>query len=83
MPKVSVVMPIYNAGRFLCVALDSVVAQTLADIEIVCVDDGSTDSSLEVIREYAARDPRIVVITGPNAGYGATMNKGIAAATGD
>lgn len=83
MPKVSVVMPIYNAGRYLRESLDSVVGQTLTDIEIVCVDDGSTDASLDVIREYAARDQRIVVLTGPNAGYGAAMNKGIAAATGD
>lgn len=83
MPKVSVVMPIYNAGRYLRESLDSVVGQTLTDIEIVCVDDGSTDSSLDVIREYAARDQRFVVLTGPNAGYGAAMNKGIAAATGD
>ena len=83
MPKVSVVMPIYNAECYLRESLDSVVAQTLQDIEIVCVDDGSTDSSLEIIREYAACDQRFVVLTGPNAGYGAAMNKGIDAATGD
>lgn len=83
MPRVSVVMPIYNAEKYLREALDSVVAQSLTDIEIVCVDDGSTDSSLSIIREYAARDSRIRIITEPNAGYGAAMNKGVDAATGD
>ena len=82
MPKVSVVMPVYNAEKYLRESLESVMRQTLSDIEIVCVDDGSTDSSLDIIREYAALDQRIRIITGPNAGYGAAMNKGIAAATG-
>ena len=83
MPKVSVIMPVYNAESYLRESLDSVVSQTLHDIEIVCVDDGSTDSSLEVLKEYAAQDPRFCIITGPNAGYGAAMNKGIDAASGD
>ena len=83
MPKVSVIMPIYNAERYLRAALDSVVSQTLNEIEIICVDDGSSDSSLKILSEYAARDPRVRVITGPNGGYGVAMNKGIDAAIGD
>ncbi len=83
MAKVSVILPIYNVRDYLREALDSVLNQTLTDLEILCVNDGSTDGSLEIIREYAARDSRIVVITGPNGGYGKAMNKGLDAATGE
>lgn len=83
MEKVSVILPIYNVSQYLRQALDSVVNQTLRELEIICVDDGSTDDSLETIREYAQRDPRIVVITGPNGGYGKAMNKGLDRATGE
>lgn len=83
MPKVSIILPIYNVREYLAEALDSVINQTLRDLEIICVDDGSTDGSLDIIREYAAKDPRIVVITGPNGGYGKAMNKGLDRATGD
>lgn len=82
-PKVSVVMPIYNAEPFLRQALDSVVGQTLKDIEIVCVNDGSKDSSLSILEEYAAKDSRIKIIDGPNGGYGHAMNTGMASATGE
>ena len=51
-PKVSVIMPIYNSSEFLRDGLDSILKQTLADIEIICVDDGSKDNSLEILREY-------------------------------
>lgn len=81
-PLVSVVMPIYNAEPYLREALDSVSKQTLRDLEIVCVNDGSTDTSLATIQEYAVCDPRIVIVDGPNGGYGVAMNKGIDAATG-
>ena len=83
MAKVSVILPIYNVSQYLHEALDSVVRQTLQDIEIICVNDGSTDNSLDIINEYAARDNRIVVITGPNGGYGKAMNKGLDRATGE
>ena len=82
-PCVTIVMPIYNAGSFLIQSLDSAVCQTLEDIEIVCVNDGSTDGSLSVMREYAKGDGRIKVIDKPNGGYGHAMNRGIAAATGE
>lgn len=83
MKKVSVILPIYNVSAYLRECLDSVVSQTLTELEIICVDDGSTDNCLEIIREYAARDSRIVVITGPNGGYGKAMNKGLDRATGE
>ena len=83
MSKVSVILPIYNVSQYLHEALDSVVRQTLKDIEIICVNDGSTDNSLDIINEYAAKDDRIVVITGPNGGYGKAMNKGLDRATGE
>lgn len=83
MYKVSVILPIYNVSQYLRECLDSVVRQTLKELEIICVDDGSTDDSLEIIQEYAAKDERIVVITGPNGGYGKAMNKGLDRATGE
>ena len=83
MPKVSVVLPIYNSSQYLREALDSVVNQTLNDIEIICVNDGSTDNSLDIVNEYAARDKRIIVINKTNSGYGHSMNKGIDAAAGE
>lgn len=81
--KVTVILPIYNVSQYLHECLDSVTRQTLKELEIVCVDDGSTDNSLEIIREYAAKDDRIVIITGPNGGYGKAMNKGLDCATGE
>lgn len=83
MKKVSVIIPIYNVSVYLRECLDSVIGQSLQELEIICVNDGSTDNSLEIIREYEARDPRIVVITGPNGGYGKAMNKGLDCATGE
>lgn len=83
MKKVSVILPIYNVSQYLRECLDSVLAQTLQELEIICVNDGSTDDSLDIIREYAAKDPRIVVITGPNGGYGKAMNKGLDRAEGE
>lgn len=83
MKKVSVILPIYNVSRYLRECLDSVTGQSLRDLEILCVNDGSTDDSLDIIQEYAARDERIVIITGPNGGYGKAMNHGLDRATGE
>ena len=83
MYKVSVILPIYNVSQYLQECLDSVVRQTLKELEIICVNDGSTDDSLEIIQRYAEKDERIVVITGPNGGYGKAMNKGLDRATGE
>lgn len=81
-PKVSIVVPIYNVEKYLAECIDSIIGQTLTDIEIILVNDGSTDHSLEICNEYARKDPRIVVIDKPNEGYGKTMNRGLDAATG-
>lgn len=83
MAKVSIILPIYNVQDYLVECLESVVHQTLQDIEIICVNDGSTDHSLEIIDAYAQKDERIVVISGPNGGYGKAMNKGLDRASGE
>ena len=80
--KVTVIMPIYNASAYLRPALDTVVEQTLREIEIICIDDGSTDRSLDIVKEYKARDCRIRIVTETNAGPAAARNKGIVRARG-
>lgn len=82
-PKVSVIIPVYNVEEYLRQCLDSVINQTLKEIEIICVDDGSTDSSLEILKEYAAKDPRITVITQQNLHAGVARNAGLAVAKGE
>ena len=82
-PKVSVLVPIYNTPEpFLRKCLDSLVGQTLANMEIICIDDGSTNDAPLVIADYRARDPRIRVVTKANSGYGDSMNWGIRTARG-
>ena len=82
-PKVSVVIPVYNVQKYLGRCLDSVIGQTLKEIEIIAVNDGSTDDSLVILREYEEKDSRIRIIDKPNSGYGNSMNRGIAAARGE
>lgn len=79
---VSVVIPIYNVATYLDQCLESVEGQTLATIEIICVNDGSTDDSLAIIQRHAASDSRIRIIDKQNQGYGASCNRGIDNATG-
>ena len=81
--KVSVILPIYNVAEYLHECLESVTRQTLSELEIICVNDGSTDGSLSIIREFAERDSRIVVLDGPNGGYGKAMNRGLERASGE
>lgn len=83
MIKVSVIMPVYNVEEYLEEALLSVMKQTLHEIEIICVNDGSTDGSLDILNKYANMDARIRVISKENSGYGHTMNVGIDAAQGE
>lgn len=83
MPKVSVVIPVYNVERYLGECLDSILGQTLRDIEVICVDDGSTDGSGAVLAGYAARDPRVRVVHQANAGAGPARNAGLAVARGE
>lgn len=83
MAKISVVVPVYNVEKYLKECIDSIINQTLEDIEIICVNDGSTDSSLEILNDYAKKDSRIIVINKSNSGYGHTMNMGLNAASGE
>ncbi len=82
MPLVSVIIPVYNVEEYLRQCLDSVREQTLSDIEIICVNDSSTDGSLSILEEYEKKDPRIQVVTQPNGGAGAARNKGLSMASG-
>lgn len=82
-PKVSVVIPCYNVEKYLRQCLDSVINQTLKELEIICVNDGSTDSTLSIIEEYAKNDERVKIIDKPNSGYGNSMNRGFDMATGE
>lgn len=82
-PKFSVIIPVYNAGRYLSHCLETVVAQTLKDIEIICINDGSTDQSPDILRQYQALDGRIHVISQANGGLPSARNAGLRAAGGD
>lgn len=81
--KVSILIPIYNVEKYLRECLESVVNQTLRDIEIICLNDGSTDSSLKIIEEFAKDDERIVIVNKKNSGYGDSMNQGLKKARGE
>ena len=83
MPKVSIVVPVCNVQKYLKECIDSLISQTLKDIEIICVDDGSTDDSGKILDEYAEKDSRVKVIHKPNSGYGHSMNVGFDSATGE
>ena len=82
-PSVSILVPCYNVEKYLNQCLDSIVNQTLKDIEIICINDGSTDSTLDIIKSYADKDKRVKIIDKPNEGYGKSMNRGLDAATGE
>ena len=81
-PLVSLLVPIYNVESYLRQCLDSARNQTLEDIEVICINDGSTDSSPDIIREYMTEDPRFRIIDKANSGYGASMNMGLETAQG-
>ncbi len=83
MTKVSIIIPVYNVEKYLRQCLDSVVNQTLKEIEIICVDDGSTDSSPAILAEYAAKDSRVKVLTREKSNAGAARNAGMAVAAGE
>lgn len=81
--KVSIVVPCCNVERFLNQCMDSIVSQSLKEIEIICINDGSKDGTLDILKAYAAQDSRIHIIDKPNSGYGDSMNRGIALAKGE
>jgi len=81
-PKISIILPVYNGERYLRECLDSIIAQTLDDFELICVNDGSTDGTREILFDYQKRDPRIRILDQENSGYGRSMNRGIDEASG-
>ena len=83
MAKVSIIIPTYNVEMYLVECMESVIHQTLKDIEIICINDGSTDGSLEILKSYAQKDDRIVLVDKENGGYGIAMNIGLEKATGE
>lgn len=83
MPKISIIVPVYNVEKYLGQCLDSILAQTYKDIEIIVIDDGSTDNSYQIAQEYAGRDGRIRLIHQENKGLVATRDVGIALAKGE
>jgi len=82
-PLVSVIVPVFNAGKYLAVCLDSIITQTYKNLEIIIVDDGSTDDSLKIANEYALKDGRIAVIRKAHLGVSEARNAGLDAASGE
>lgn len=83
MPEISVIVPVFNSEKFLKECLDSILSQTYGDLEVICVNDGSTDNSLDILNQYKNSDSRVKVIDKENSGYGASLNMGIDAAQGN
>ena len=83
MPKVSIVIPVYNTENFLTHCLNSVLGQSVSDIEVICVNDGSTDGSLVILQEYAAKDSRVKVISQENQGQSAARNRALRDISGE
>ena len=81
-PFISIIIPVYNSEKLLKQCLDSVLNQTLNNIEIICVDDGSTDNSFEILKEYEKKDNRVIALTQKNSGAGVARNKGVEIAKG-
>ncbi len=82
-PAISVIAPAYNTGKYIADCLDSVLPQTFQDFEIICIDDGSTDNSLAIFKQYAKKDPRIKVIAQKNMGVVSARNNAIKEAQGE
>ena len=83
MAKVSVIIPVYNVEKYIGKCIDSIINQTYRDIEIICVNDGSTDNSLNILRDYAQKDNRIIIISQENQGAAIARNNGLNNAKGD
>ena len=81
-PAVSLLIPVYNVEKYLSRCLESARDQTLENIEVICINDGSTDGSPEIIREFVEADARFRSVDKENSGYGASMNMGLRAARG-
>lgn len=83
MPKISIIVPVYGVEKYLRQCIDSILAQTLKEIEVILVDDGSPDGCPAIVDEYSVRDPRVVAVHQKNAGPGPARNKGIGMAGGE
>lgn len=83
MCKVSIIIPVYNAEKYLEKCLNSVIKQTLKDIEIICINDGSTDGSLNILQKYSEKDKRFIIIDQKNSGQSVARNKGLSVAKGE
>lgn len=83
MAKVSVIVPVYNVEKYLKRCLDSLINQTLSDIDIICINDGSKDSSLQILEQYAQKDSRIVIYSQENSGLSVARNTGLEHASGE
>lgn len=83
MKKISVICPVYNTCNYLEKCIDSVLNQTYKNLELICIDDGSSDGSEKIVDAYAAKDPRVTVVHQKNAGESAARNAGLRLATGD
>ena len=81
--KISVIITVHNAETYLSECLNSVITQTFSNIEILCMDGGSTDSSPQILKEYAEKDSRIRIINDPNTSYAHKVNEGIRLAKGE
>lgn len=81
-PLISIVIPVYNAEKYLRACLDSMLAQTYKNWEAICVNDGSSDNSAQILEEYAAKDARFHIINQPNSGVSTARNTGMRQTTG-
>ena len=81
-PLISILVPCCNVEKYLHQCMDSILSQTFTDMEVICLNDGSKDSTLSILREYEAKDSRVIVVDKPNTGYGSTMNLGLDKAQG-
>lgn len=83
MVKISVLVPCYNVEKYLSTCLDSILNQTLSDIEIICINDGSTDNTSEILKSYSRKDTRVKILLKSNSGYGDSMNRALDIASGE
>ena len=82
-PLVSIIVPVYNSERYLSTLLDSLLNQTYRNLEVICINDGSKDTSLQILKDYSSQDARVVVVDKENSGAAATRNVGLDRATGE